>query len=237
MPSAVGVIAATEQARSIPGIAVVVVPVAPRTRVPPAPAAGDVPIAVVIDVILEDVVVEASVTRQSLEQLRDICLGIARVVRDVDSVVVPIASGFDLVEAERIGRDGRVNPAFAGSADHERLTIPSTPNLVTPSRPNQVVVPGVNREDDPNPTVGVVIEDHQIAVVLGFDLDSSPLPFPEPFPVVDPELNGWSGRGRFGTDNFRIGNLDQRQRIGRRPECQHQTNRDYHMDLQETLLL
>jgi hypothetical protein len=194
VPAPIGVVTAAEEAGPIPGVAVVVIQVAVRTRIPPT--AGHPVVLIAIDAIVEDVVVEPTIAREPLHQLGDFGLGIVAVVVDVESGVIPVAAGLDLIEAERVSGDGGEDHTITVATHNEGLPVAAPSDLVSSSSPNQVVLTGIDRIEDPEPTLGVVVQDQEIAVVTGLDLNPGSLAFAELSGVVDPEPDRRGGGSR-----------------------------------------
>ena len=85
----------------------------------------------------------------------------------------------------------RHEPFAFAPGDEALAPISPAPDLVPMPAPNEVVVPGAEREQHSETPIGIGIEHQEVAVPLGLDLDLGLLTFPELTTVVDPDPD-WS---------------------------------------------
>ena len=140
-----------------------------------------------VDSIVEDVVIEAAVAGNALDQLGDVRLGVLGIVADCNPVVVPVAAGIHVFKPERVGGHGSIDQPVPIPADHEGLPVAAALDLISAARSDEVFLPGIDWKQDPEPAVGIVVEDHQVPVVAALDLDLGPFAFAELAAVVDPD--------------------------------------------------
>jgi hypothetical protein len=178
---------AAEEAGAIPVVTPVVVVEAVGTGVPHA---GVAVAPVAIHAVRQRVVVEATIGRHPLHHLGDVGLRVARIAIDGEAGIVPGSARLVLPKGEGIGRHCREDEALPLPADDEGLPVPAALNFVAPAGLDEVVVARLDGEQDVEPTVGVVVQDQEIAIVTRLDLDFGPLTLAELAVAVEPQPNG-----------------------------------------------
>ena len=105
----------------------------------------------------------------------------------------------EFVEAERRAGNGGVDCAAARPvADVEGVATAAALDLVLLAAADEVVVGGVDREQDAQVPFGIGVEHDQVAVVLGPHVDLGAVPSEETPVVVDPDLDRRIVRARGG---------------------------------------
>ncbi len=85
--------------------------------------------------------------------------------------VIPVIRHGEAVEAERIARDRSIDRPPSGGIYLESFTSAAAAYLVFLVAACEVVFVGIQREQDPQATLGVDMQDDEIAIVFGPNLD------------------------------------------------------------------
>jgi hypothetical protein len=117
------------------------------------------------DTVLDEVVVEVRTRRQTEHEVRDLGLRINGDVPHLAQAVIPMIAADILLERERIARKRGIHSAYTLRSIHaEGFAIAAATNLEFVAAPDEVVVDGINGEQNPNTTVGFGVQHQQVAV-------------------------------------------------------------------------
>jgi hypothetical protein len=152
-----------------------------------------------VDSVVEQVVVETARPGNPLNHLGDGRFGILSVAIDRQAVIVPTAVGNDLLESPRVGGDRRVDQARTVAIGSKREPAAIVSNFVSASSHDPVVVPGIQRKQDPQSAESVVLKNQKVPIGLSINLNPDVIALTEPAVVVHPEPDRCGGR-RCGGD-------------------------------------
>jgi len=94
------------------------------------------------------------------------------------------------VEGQRVRRQDRHHGAGPVARVHEeRITVRATPNLHLAAPTHEIVIGGVEGEQHANPSVGVGMQNDEVAVFGGLDVHAGAVAAGELF-VIDYDSNG-----------------------------------------------
>ncbi len=94
------------------------------------------------------------------------------------------------VEPERRTGHRGVHHAAPGAVGLEGLAVAPVADLIPLPAPDEVVVARIEREEHPEVAVRIGVEDDEVAVILGTDVNLGPVARQEAAIAADPELNG-----------------------------------------------
>src|SRR5229473_1475099 len=183
-------------------------------------------VVVLLHVIGRNVVVPRAVAvgHHALRQVRDRHIGVPVHATVRDHAVIPMVVALEPVVAEGVGRGDGEDVADAGIVvDGECVAVGLALNLVVPGAAHEVVFPGLAREQDAHPAVGIDANDGDVGVLLGAEVHADALAARiRILAPVRPHLDA----GTIG-----VGGQDAAPAPGRSGQQTHQSERGPHRDL------
>ncbi len=110
-------------------------------------------------------------------------------------LVVPVISERKAVKAEWIAGYGGVHHAAAGGVRFERLPSAAATNFVLLVSAHEAVLVRIEREQDPQASFRIDVQDDEIAIVFGPHLNFGPVAREEATIVADPKTDRRVGPG------------------------------------------
>jgi hypothetical protein len=99
---------------------------------------------------------------------------------------------YEAVKTEGIARNRSVNGASSsGIIGLKGLAVASSTDFVLLSTPDKVVSVGIERKQYSEVSVGIYVEDQQVPVVAGTNLDLGTISGKKSAIIVDPQSNRW----------------------------------------------
>jgi hypothetical protein len=126
-----------------------------------------------VNLIVHDVVVEAGTGSHPFHDFGQFKLGIRCHIGRSEAPVVPVVSHDKVRDPERVNRKRREHQSgTARVLDIERISISPTPQLIGLAGAHEVVIIGIDWEEDPNPALGIGMKHQQVPISVGSDLDA-----------------------------------------------------------------
>src|SRR5713226_5636423 len=135
-------------------------------------------VVVLLHVIGRNVVVPRAVAvgHHALRQVRDRYIGVPVHPTVRNHAVIPMVVALEPVVGEGVGRGDGEDVADAGIVvDGECVAVGLALNLVVPGAAHEVVFPGLAREQDAHPAVGIDANDGDVGVLLGAEVHADAL--------------------------------------------------------------
>jgi hypothetical protein len=143
-----------------------------------------------VDLVGNDVVVEPVRPGERTDQSSQLLLRIFRVLRNREPGVVPASFADHFIEPEWLGGQRREHKTGSVLTGAESALAVLVPDLVAAAGAHLGIVARIQGKEDAHPSVGVVVEHHQVAIALDIHLELDPFTLPVAPVVVHPELDG-----------------------------------------------
>jgi hypothetical protein len=141
---------------------------------------------------VHQVVLEADLTRHRTGERQQLGLGIEILGQPplVENAVVPVVAPDELSELVGVPREGREDGAQAARLiDPERFPVATAAQLVILSAAQEAVVKRIEREQHPDPAVGLGMQHEEVAIGFGTRVHAHPVALVHVPLLVEPHLH------------------------------------------------
>src|SRR5438445_357658 len=168
-----------------------------------------------LDRVTHDIVVEVSVRQHALHDVEQHLLLVVVRFPCAQHPIVPVVPAYERVELEGLhGARGEHHACALAVVHVERLAVAPPAHLDLAAAAHERVVAGIEREQHPDPAVGVGAQHHEIAVLGHLHIHACPVALHEVVVLIEPDFHGGVVTAQPGRGRARRRRSDQRDHQG-----------------------